>query len=142
MALTALWMCCRLDYPGVGPEHSFFKDIGRAEYVSITDEEALEGNESPPLDRLSAVVAEVAGSFLEAGQMCECLFCYWCCFPPTAFQRVSRLEGIIPALETSHALAYLEKLCPTLKDGTRVVLNFSGRGDKDVQSVMKYLNYS
>ncbi|KAF8052448.1 hypothetical protein N665_1557s0002 [Sinapis alba] len=87
-----------LDYPGVGPEHSFLKDMGRAEYYSVTDEEALE-----------------------------------------AFKRVSRLEGIIPALETSHALAHLEKLCPTLPDGTRVVLNFSGRGDKDVQTVAKYL---
>ncbi|KAL0729009.1 hypothetical protein Bca4012_025102 [Brassica carinata] len=87
-----------LDYPGVGPEHSFLKDMGRTEYYSVTDEEALE-----------------------------------------AFKRVSRLEGIIPALETSHALAQLEKLCPTLADGTRVVLNFSGRGDKDVQTVAKYL---
>ncbi|KAH0859517.1 hypothetical protein HID58_087778 [Brassica napus] len=87
-----------LDYPGVGPEHSFLKDMGRAEYFSVTDEEALE-----------------------------------------AFKRVSRLEGIIPALETSHALAHLEKLCPTLPDGSRVVLNFSGRGDKDVQTVAKYL---
>ncbi|CAA7025304.1 unnamed protein product [Microthlaspi erraticum] len=87
-----------LDYPGVGPEHSFLKDVGRAEYYSVTDEEALE-----------------------------------------AFKRVSRLEGIIPALETSHALAHLEKLCPTLPDGTRVVLNFSGRGDKDVQTAIKYL---
>ncbi|CAN7081792.1 unnamed protein product [Brassica oleracea var. botrytis] len=52
---------------------------------------------------------------------------------------VSRLEGIIPALETSHALAHLEKLCPTLPDGGRVVLNFSGRGDKDVQTAIKYL---
>lgn len=49
-----------------------------------------------------------------------------------AFQLVSRLEGIIPALETSHALAYLDKLCPTVPDGTRIVLNCSGRGDKDV----------
>ncbi|CAN8230346.1 unnamed protein product [Cochlearia groenlandica] len=87
-----------LDYPGVGPEHSFLKDMGRAEYYSVTDEEALE-----------------------------------------AFKRVSRLEGIIPALETSHALAQLEKLCPTLPDGARVVLNFSGRGDKDVQTVIKHL---
>ena len=87
-----------LDYPGVGPEHSFLKDLGRAEYYSITDEEALE-----------------------------------------AFKRLSRLEGIIPALETSHALAYLEKLCPTLPHGTRVVLNCSGRGDKDVQTAIKYL---
>lgn len=87
-----------LDYPGVGPEHSFLKDIGRAEYHSVTDQEALD-----------------------------------------AFQRLSRLEGIIPALETSHALAYLEKLCPTLPDGTKVVLNCSGRGDKDVQTVIKHL---
>ncbi|KAK6154411.1 hypothetical protein DH2020_008659 [Rehmannia glutinosa] len=87
-----------LDYPGVGPEHSFLKDIGRAEYYSITDEEALE-----------------------------------------AFKRLSRLEGIIPALETSHALAYLEKLCPTLPDGTKLVLNCSGRGDKDVQTAINHL---
>ncbi|KAI4374765.1 hypothetical protein MLD38_012720 [Melastoma candidum] len=87
-----------LDYPGVGPEHSFLKDIGRAEYYSITDEEALE-----------------------------------------AFKRLSRLEGIIPALETSHAIAYLEKLCPTLLDDTKVVLNCSGRGDKDVHTAIKYL---
>ncbi|CAN7081789.1 hypothetical protein Bca4012_080428 [Brassica carinata] len=89
-----------LDYPGVGPEHSFLKDMGRAEYYSVTDKEALE-----------------------------------------AFKRVSRLEGIIPALETSHALAHLEKLCPTLPDGARVVLNFSGRGDKDVQTAIKYLEF-
>jgi tryptophan synthase beta chain len=53
---------------------------------------------------------------------------------------VSRLEGIIPALETSHALAYLEKLCPTLADGVRVVVNCSGRGDKDVHTASKYLD--
>ncbi|VFQ58613.1 unnamed protein product [Cuscuta campestris] len=87
-----------LDYPGVGPEHSFLKDLKRAEYHSITDEEALE-----------------------------------------AFTRLSRLEGIIPALETSHALAYLEKLCPTLPDGAKVVLNCSGRGDKDVHTAIKHL---
>ncbi|KAK2441312.1 tryptophan synthase beta chain [Trifolium repens] len=87
-----------LDYPGVGPEHSFLKDVERAEYYSITDEEALE-----------------------------------------AFKRVSQLEGIIPALETSHALAYLEKLCPTLPNGTKVVVNCSGRGDKDVHTAIKYL---
>ncbi|KAE8677278.1 Tryptophan synthase beta chain 2 [Hibiscus syriacus] len=87
-----------LDYPGVGPEHSFLKDVGRAEYHSVTDEEALE-----------------------------------------AFKRLSRLEGIIPALETSHALAYLENLCPTLPNGTKVVVNCSGRGDKDVQTAIKYL---
>ncbi|KAE8733570.1 Tryptophan synthase beta chain 2 [Hibiscus syriacus] len=87
-----------LDYPGVGPEHSFLKDVGRAEYHSVTYEEALE-----------------------------------------AFKRLSRLEGIIPALETSHALAYLEKLCPTLPNGTKVVVNCSGRGDKDVHTAIKYL---
>ena len=57
-----------------------------------------------------------------------------------AFQKLSILEGIIPALETSHALAYLEKLCPTLQDGTVVVLNLSGRGDKDVNTVLEYLS--
>eukprot|EP00803_Ostreobium_quekettii_P002700 evm.model.scf_775.3 EVM.evm.TU.scf_775.3 scf_775:30001-33693(+) len=88
-----------LDYPGVGPEHSFLRDIGRAEYHAVTDAEALE-----------------------------------------AFQKLSKLEGIIPALETSHALAQLEKLCPELKDGTIVVLNLSGRGDKDVNTVAKYLD--
>jgi tryptophan synthase beta chain len=88
-----------LDYPGVGPEHSFLKDSGRAEYYSVTDREALE-----------------------------------------AFQRVSRLEGIIPALETAHALAYLETLCPQVTGSPRIVINFSGRGDKDVQSVAKYLS--
>jgi tryptophan synthase beta chain len=88
-----------LDYPGIGPEHSFLKDVGRAEYHAVTDAEALE-----------------------------------------AFQRLSQLEGIIPALETSHAIAYLEKLCPTLADGTTVVLNCSGRGDKDVNTAIKALN--
>ncbi|MBF2065408.1 MAG: tryptophan synthase subunit beta [Calothrix sp. C42_A2020_038] len=87
-----------LDYPGVGPEHSYLKDIGRAEYYSVTDKEALE-----------------------------------------AFQRLSKLEGIIPALETSHAIAYLEKLCPQLNDSPRIVINCSGRGDKDVQTVAKVL---
>jgi len=87
-----------LDYPGIGPEHSFLRDEGRAEYYAVTDDEALEG-----------------------------------------FQRLSELEGIIPALETSHAIAYLEKLCPTLADGTKVVLNCSGRGDKDVNTVIKAL---
>ncbi|THU71934.1 hypothetical protein C4D60_Mb04t06770 [Musa balbisiana] len=87
-----------LDYPGVGPEHSYLKDLGRAEYNSVTDQEALE-----------------------------------------AFKRVSRLEGIIPALETSHALAHLEVLCPTLPDRTKVVVCCSGRGDKDVQTAIKHL---
>lgn len=87
-----------LDYPGVGPEHSFLKDAGRAEYYSVTDQEALD-----------------------------------------AFQRVSRLEGIIPALETAHAFAYLEFLCPQLTGNPRVVINSSGRGDKDVNTVAKAL---
>ncbi|PMB46932.1 tryptophan synthase subunit beta [Fischerella thermalis CCMEE 5205] len=88
-----------LDYPGVGPEHSYLKDSGRAEYYSVTDAEAL-----------------------------------------AAFQRLSRLEGIIPALETSHAIAYLETLCPQLSGSPRIVINCSGRGDKDVQTVAKFLN--
>ncbi|MBD2502334.1 tryptophan synthase subunit beta [Anabaena azotica] len=87
-----------LDYPGVGPEHSYLKDVGRAEYYSVTDEEAL-----------------------------------------AAFQRLSRLEGIIPALETAHAIAYLETLCPQLAGSPRIVINCSGRGDKDVQTVAKFL---
>ncbi|MFP4132808.1 MAG: tryptophan synthase subunit beta [Halothece sp.] len=87
-----------LDYPGVGPEHSYMKDNGRAEYYSVTDAEAVE-----------------------------------------AFQRVSRLEGIIPALETAHAFAYLETLCSQLSGSPKIVINCSGRGDKDVQTVAKYL---
>ncbi len=87
-----------LDYPGVGPEHAYLKDAGRAEYYSVTDQEALD-----------------------------------------AFQRVSRLEGIIPALETAHAFAHLEKLCPTLEGSPKIVINCSGRGDKDVQTVAKVL---
>ncbi len=90
-----------LDYPGVGPEHSYLKDLGRAEYYSVTDQEALD-----------------------------------------AFQRLSRLEGIIPALETSHAIAYLETLCPQLSGSPHIVINCSGRGDKDVQTVAKVLNLS
>ena len=83
-----------LDYPGVGPEHSYLKEIGRAEYVSVTDDEALK-----------------------------------------ALKLVSELEGIIPALETSHAFAWLEKLCPNLKSNCEIVINCSGRGDKDVNTV-------
>ncbi|WP_414517747.1 tryptophan synthase subunit beta [Nostoc sp. PCC 9305] len=89
-----------LDYPGVGPEHSYLKDLGRAEYYSVTDKQALD-----------------------------------------AFQRLSQLEGIIPALETAHAIAYLETLCPQLKGSPRIVINCSGRGDKDVQTVSKVLSY-
>ncbi|MDX2272557.1 MAG: tryptophan synthase subunit beta [Cyanobacteriota bacterium] len=87
-----------LDYPGVGPEHCYLKDIGRAEYYSITDAEAVE-----------------------------------------ALLLLSRLEGIIPALETSHALAYLKTLAPQLPSDHRIVVNCSGRGDKDLNTVNQYL---
>ncbi|MEH2260930.1 tryptophan synthase subunit beta [Nostoc sp.] len=87
-----------LDYPGVGPEHSYLKDTGRAEYYSVTDAEAL-----------------------------------------AAFQQLSKLEGIIPALETAHAIAYLETLSSQLTGSPRIVINCSGRGDKDVQTVAKLL---
>lgn len=88
-----------LDYPGVGPEHSYLKELGRAEYYAVTDQGALD-----------------------------------------AFQQLSRLEGIIPALETSHAIAYLATLCPQISGSPRIVLNCSGRGDKDVQTVAKILD--
>ncbi len=87
-----------LDYPGIGPEHAWLKDIGRAEYVSITDHEALE-----------------------------------------AFQLLSRIEGIIPALEPSHAIAHVMKLAPTLPKDHVMVLCLSGRGDKDVFTVAEAL---
>ncbi|MFB9762707.1 MULTISPECIES: tryptophan synthase subunit beta [Bacillaceae] len=87
-----------LDYPGVGPEHSLLKDLGRAEYHSVTDEEALE-----------------------------------------AFQLLAREEGIIPALESSHAIAFVLKLAPTMKKEEGIVVCLSGRGDKDVESVKGYL---
>ena len=83
-----------LDYPGVGPEHAYLKDIGRAEYVGITDKEALE-----------------------------------------AFHRLCRTEGIIPALESSHAVAYGMKLAATMKPDQHVLVNLSGRGDKDIGTV-------
>ena len=87
-----------LDYPGVGPEHSHFRDNGIATYVSVTDAQAL-----------------------------------------AAFQRLARVEGIIPALESSHALAYLEELMPHTGSDESVVVCLSGRGDKDVQQVAKVL---
>ena len=87
-----------LDYPGVGPEHSYFKDAGVVNYVAATDNEALD-----------------------------------------AFQLLAKTEGIIPALESSHALAYLEKLMPNTAPNENVVVCLSGRGDKDVQSVAKIL---
>jgi tryptophan synthase beta chain len=83
-----------LDYPGVGPEHAWLKDTARAEYVGITDAEALE-----------------------------------------AFHKLCRLEGIIPALESSHALAYAAKLAPTLPKDKILLVNLSGRGDKDMHTV-------
>lgn len=89
-----------LDYPGVGPEHSYLKDLGRAEYYSVTDGQAL-----------------------------------------AAFQQLSRLEGIIPALETSHAIAYLEVLCPQLSGNPKIVINCSGRGDKDVQTAIDSIQF-
>ncbi len=88
-----------LDYPGVGPEHSFFKDSGRAEYMSVTDQEALEG-----------------------------------------FRLLAQTEGIIPALEPAHAVAYLRILAPTLRPEQSLILGLSGRGDKDVQHVSRLLS--
>jgi tryptophan synthase beta chain len=83
-----------LDYPGVGPEHSWLKDIGRAHYVDITDTEALE-----------------------------------------AFHECTRIEGIMPALESAHAVAYAKKLAATMGPDQVVLVNMSGRGDKDMSSV-------
>jgi len=85
-----------LDYPGVGPEHSWLKDIGRVNYVSVTDDEAL-----------------------------------------AAFHECTRVEGIIPALEPSHALAYGKKLAPTMPRDAILVVNLSGRGDKDIFTIAK-----
>ncbi len=83
-----------LDYPGVGPEHAWLKDAGRAEYVAVTDEDALR-----------------------------------------AFSDLCRLEGIIPALESSHALAYAEQIAPTMARDAALLVNLSGRGDKDMHTV-------
>ena len=83
-----------LDYPGVGPEHSWLKDIKRVNYVSVTDTEAL-----------------------------------------TAFRELTRLEGIIPALESAHAIAYACKLAATMTPEQTIVVNLSGRGDKDIHTV-------
>jgi tryptophan synthase beta chain len=87
-----------LDYPGVGPEHSFFKESGRAQYVAINDQEALEG-----------------------------------------FKLLSETEGILPALESAHAVAYVQKTARDFKPGELVVINLSGRGDKDVEAVAEIL---
>ena len=83
-----------LDYPGVGPEHAWLKDSGRAEYVAVTDDEAL-----------------------------------------AAFHKLCRLEGIIPALESSHALAYAAKMAPRMQQDQILLINLSGRGDKDMHTV-------
>lgn len=88
-----------LDYPGVGPEHAYLKDIGRAEYVGITDDEAL-----------------------------------------AAFHRLCRTEGIIPALESSHAVAYAMKLAATMRPDQHLLVNLSGRGDKDIATVADLSN--
>lgn len=88
-----------LDYPGVGPEHSYLKDIGRAEYVAANDDEALQ-----------------------------------------AFHDLCRYEGIIPALESSHALAHAKKLAPTLSSDKVILVNLSGRGDKDIPTVARLSN--
>lgn len=87
-----------LDYPGVGPEHCYYKDTGRAEYVAITDKEALD-----------------------------------------AFKMLSRLEGVIPALESSHAVAHAMKIAGQMKPDEIIVINLSGRGDKDVEAASKHL---
>lgn len=83
-----------LDYPGVGPEHAWLKDIDRVDYVSVTDDEALD-----------------------------------------AFRELTLVEGIMPALETSHALAYVKKLAPTMNKDQTIIVNLSGRGDKDIHTI-------
>ena len=86
-----------LDYPGIGPEHANLKDQGRAEYVPITDDEAVD-----------------------------------------SFEYLSKVEGIIPAIESAHAIAYARKLAPTMKPDQIIVVNVSGRGDKDVAAIARY----
>lgn len=88
-----------LDYPGIGPEHSHLKETGRAEYVTVTNEEVLE-----------------------------------------AFQLLAKTEGILPALESAHAIAYAVKLAPTLEKDKILIVNLSGRGDKDVEQVFQMLS--
>ena len=87
-----------LDYPGVGPEHAYWKDSGRVEYVTITDAEALD-----------------------------------------AFELLAKLEGILPALETAHAIAHVAKIAPRMGCDQIVVINLSGRGDKDCQEVARLI---
>ena len=86
-----------LDYPGVGPEHAWLHDTGRAEYVAVTDDEAVD-----------------------------------------AFEYLSRVEGVIPAIESSHAVAHAIKLAPTMTPEQVIVVTLSGRGDKDVAAIARY----
>ena len=86
-----------LDYPGVGPEHAWLHDTGRAKYVAITDDEAV-----------------------------------------NAFEYLSKTEGIIPAIESAHAIAYAQKLAPTLSKDQIIVVTISGRGDKDCAAIARY----
>jgi tryptophan synthase beta chain len=86
-----------LDYPGVGPEHAYLHDIGRAEYVPVTDDEAV-----------------------------------------CAFEYLAKTEGIIPAIESAHAVAYAMKLAPTMRPDQILVINLSGRGDKDCAAIARY----
>lgn len=86
-----------LDYPGIGPEHVYLYDTGRAEYVAVTDEEAVE-----------------------------------------AFEYLSRMEGIIPAIESAHAVAHAIKLAPLMDKNQTIVVNLSGRGDKDCAAIARY----
>ncbi|QCX32818.1 tryptophan synthase subunit beta [Caloramator sp. E03] len=96
--LPAYSISAGLDYPGIGPEHAYLKEIGRAEYVSVTDKEALE-----------------------------------------AFHDLSHFEGIIPALESSHAVSYGEKLAKKLQKDDIIIVNLSGRGDKDIDTVISIM---
>ena len=86
-----------LDYPGVGPEHAYLHDIGRAEYVPVTDDEAV-----------------------------------------NAFEYLSRTEGIIPAIESAHAVAYAQKIAPSMSKDQIIIITISGRGDKDCAAIARY----
>ncbi len=97
--LEAYSISAGLDYPGVGPEHAYLCDTKRAEYVSITDDEAVRDG----------------------------------------FMYLTKIEGIVPALESSHAVAYAKKLAPTLSNDKIIIINISGRGDKDMDAVLAYL---
>ncbi|MBQ6490994.1 MAG: tryptophan synthase subunit beta, partial [Atopobiaceae bacterium] len=86
-----------LDYPGVGPEHAWLRDTGRAEYVPVTDDEAVD-----------------------------------------AFEYLSRMEGVIPAIESAHAVAHAMRLAPTMAPDQVIIVTLSGRGDKDVAAIARY----